>query len=71
MAKSEAVVTQNPNSILWIINDYWELTRRSIRHIIRSLDQLMSLVMFPIMFMLLKRYVFGGAIDTGDVTYAN
>jgi ABC-2 type transport system permease protein len=27
--------------------------------------------MFPIMFMLLNRYVFGGAIDTGDVTYAN
>jgi hypothetical protein len=31
----------------------------------------MSLIMFPIMFMLLNRYVFGGAIDTGDVSYAN
>ncbi|OGL31021.1 hypothetical protein A3D14_01845 [Candidatus Saccharibacteria bacterium RIFCSPHIGHO2_02_FULL_47_12] len=44
---------------------------RSIRHIIRSFDQVMSLLLFPIMFMLLNRYVLGGAIDTGNVTYAN
>lgn len=71
MAKSETISRSSNNSLAWIINDYWELTRRSVRHIIRSLDQLMSLVMFPIMFMLLNRYVFGGAINTGDVTYAN
>ncbi len=70
MAKSETL-RKPSNSFLWVINDYWELTRRSIRHIIRSLDQLMSLVMFPIMFMLLNRYVFGGAIKTGDISYAN
>lgn len=40
-------------------------------HIIRSLDQVMSLILFPIMFMLLNRYVLGGAIDTGEVSYAN
>lgn len=70
MAKSEATIRPN-NSLLWVINDYWELTRRSVRHIIRSLDQLMSLVMFPIMFMLLNRYVFGGAIKTGAISYPN
>jgi ABC-2 type transport system permease protein len=31
----------------------------------------LSLILFPIMFMLLNRYVLGGAIDTGDVSYAN
>lgn len=31
----------------------------------------MSLIMFPVMFMLLNRYVLGGAIDTGDVSYSN
>jgi ABC-2 type transport system permease protein len=61
----------NTNSLFWALNDAWEMTRRSIRHIIRSLDQLMSLIMFPIMFMLLNRYVLGGAINTGDVSYAN
>ncbi len=36
-----------------------------------SMDQVLSLILFPIMFMLLNRYVLGGAIDTGNVSYAN
>lgn len=55
----------------WLANDAWLMTKRSVLHIIRSLDQVMSLIMFPVMFMLLNRYVLGGAIDTGDVTYVN
>ncbi len=47
------------------------MTRRSITHIVRSLDQLLAVALFPIMFLILNRYVFGGAIDTGEVTYAN
>lgn len=61
----------NNSGFLWVISDTWIMTKRSITHIIRSLDQLMSLILFPIMFMLLNRYVFGGAINTGDVSYAN
>lgn len=67
----DATDIQKHSNLTWAIIDAFEMARRSIRHIIRSLDQLMSLIMFPIMFMLLNRYVFGGAIDTGDVTYAN
>jgi ABC-2 type transport system permease protein len=55
----------------WLWSDSIVMTRRSVTHIIRSLDQVMSLILFPIMFMLLNRYVLGGAIDTGDVSYAN
>ncbi len=55
----------------YVVKDSYVLAKRSILHIIRSFDQVMSLIMFPIMFMLLNRYVFGGAIDTGDITYAN
>lgn len=55
----------------WFVSDSWIMTKRSIMHIVRSLDQVMSLVMFPVMFMLLNRYVLGGAINTGDVSYAN
>jgi len=65
------VQPENRSKLFWVVNDAWEMTRRSVRHITRSLDQLMSLVLFPIMFMLLNRYVLGGAIDTGNVTYAN
>jgi ABC-2 type transport system permease protein len=55
----------------WALSDAWIMTKRSITHIVRSMDQVMSLVMFPIMFMLLNRYVLGGSIDTGNVSYAN
>src|SRR3954462_14100602 len=57
-------------SALWAINDTWLMAKRSITHIIRSLDQVASLILFPVMFMLLNRYVFGGAIHTG-ISYAN
>lgn len=56
---------------MWAVSDTWILAKRSSLHIIRSMDQVLSLVLFPIMFMLLNRYVLGGAIDTGDVSYAN
>lgn len=67
-----APVTPEPHSNLyWLISDSWIMAKRSIMHIIRSADQVLSLILFPIMFMLLNRYVLGGAIDTGDVSYAN
>lgn len=65
------IVPEKRSPLYWLMFDSWLMTKRSITHIIRSLDQIMSLIMFPIMFMLLNRYVLGGAIDTGDVSYAN
>ena len=59
------------DNLSWAVKDSIVLARRSILHILRSFDQIMSLIMFPVMFMLLNRYVLGGAIDTGNVTYAN
>ena len=55
----------------WAIRDSSLLAWRSVMHIVRSLDQVLSLILFPVMFMLLNRYVLGGAIDTGDISYAN
>jgi ABC-2 type transport system permease protein len=66
-----AVQPEKRSGLFWLMNDTYEMMRRSIRHITRSLDQVMSLILFPIMFMLLNRYVLGGAINTGDVSYAN
>jgi ABC-2 type transport system permease protein len=59
------------SSFWWTLNDTWLMAKRSSLHIIRSLDQVVSLILFPVMFMLLNRYVFGGAIDTGSISYAN
>ncbi len=59
------------SEMYWLISDSWIMAKRSTMHIIRSMDQVLSLILFPIMFMLLNRYVLGGAIDTGEVSYAN
>ncbi|MBI5357731.1 ABC transporter permease [Candidatus Saccharibacteria bacterium] len=72
MSSEESIITpEKRSSIYWTVSDTWLMAKRSTTHIIRSLDQVMSLILFPIMFMLLNRYVFGGAIDTGDISYAN
>lgn len=72
MSKQAATIEfEKRSGLYWIFSDTWLMAKRSIIHIIRSLDQVMSLIMFPIMFMLLNRYVLGGAIDTGSVSYAN
>lgn len=42
------------------------LTKRTLRHIGRSPDTIITTVIMPIAFLLLFTYVFGGAIDTGD-----
>lgn len=59
------------SKLYWALIDYSILIKRSFRHIFRHPDQLLALFMQPIMFMLLFRYVFGGAIDTGGTTYVN
>ena len=65
------VTPERRSSVFWLLSDCWVLTRRSIKHITRNLDQLLSLIIMPIMFLILFRYVFGGAIDTGGTTYPN
>jgi ABC-2 type transport system permease protein len=59
------------NALYWTLSDTWVLIVRSLKHIFTNMDQLLGLTIQPIMFMLLFRYVFGGAIETGDITYVN
>src|SRR6476660_5213916 len=44
---------------------------RSMRHILRSMDTIITVTIMPIAFMLLFVYVFGGAIQTGADNYVN
>ena len=44
---------------------------RSMRHISRSMDTIITVTIMPIAFMLLFVYVFGGAIQTGTDNYVN
>jgi len=47
------------------------LLGRSMRHIFRSVDTIITTAITPIAMMLLFVYVFGGAIDTGTDNYVN
>src|SRR5580765_6550292 len=47
------------------------LLGRSLRHITRSLDTIITTTLMPIAFLLLFVYVFGGAIDSGSQSYVN
>lgn len=47
------------------------LLGRSLRHIMRSADTIITTTIMPIAFMLLFVYVFGGAIETGSGRYVD
>ncbi len=53
------------------LDDTAALTGRSMRHIVRSMDTIITVTIMPIAMMLLFVYVFGGAIDTGTGEYVN
>ena len=47
------------------------LTGRSLRHITRSVDTIITTTIMPIAFMLLFVFVFGGAIEAGSESYVD
>ncbi|UYO06840.1 MULTISPECIES: ABC transporter permease [Paenibacillus] len=52
-------------------SDMGVMLGRSMRHIFRSWDTIITVTIMPIAFMLLFVYVFGGAIKTGTDNYVN
>src|SRR5499433_2909426 len=53
------------------LGDTAVLTGRTMRHVTRSFDTIITTAITPIAMMLLFVYVFGGAINTGSVSYVN
>jgi ABC-2 type transport system permease protein len=53
------------------LKDTWTMARRSLRHIIRSSDTIITVVLTPIALLLMFVYVLGGALgqQTGSVDY--
>ncbi len=49
----------------YFFSDMGVMLGRSLRHIFRSMDTIITVALMPIAFMLLFVYVFGGAIQTG------
>lgn len=52
-------------------SDMGVMLGRSMRHIFRSMDTIITVTITPIAMMLLFVYVFGGAIQTGTENYVN
>ncbi len=51
--------------IYWALADGWVLAKRNLVQIPRISELLVFATIQPVMFVLLFRYVFGGAIDVG------
>lgn len=68
---TQKLIPMNRSKLFFVFSDTAVLIMRSLRHIFKNLDQILSIIISPVMFMLLFRYVFGGAIDTGGTTYVN
>ena len=54
-----------------VFTDTGVMLGRSLRHVTRSVDTIITVTIMPIAFMLLFVYVFGGAIQAGTDNYVN
>ena len=54
-----------------VLHDTGVLFGRSMRHILRSPDTIITVLITPLMIMVLFVYVFGGAVRAGTGTYVN
>jgi len=67
----DTAVLQGTTMTTHFFGDTAVLTGRSLRHITRSPDTIITTTIMPIAFMLLFVYVFGGAISSGSDSYVN
>jgi ABC transporter DrrB family efflux protein len=56
---------------MWWVGDSLEMMRRNLLHIRRTPELLLDVTLSPIMFVLLFRFVFGGAIAVENMNYVN
>jgi len=54
-----------------VVSNTGVMLGRSVRHVTRSADTIITVTIMPIAFMLLFRYVFGGAIQANTDNYVN
>ena len=54
-----------------LVQDTFVMTRRSLRHTVRSADTIITVALTPIVMMLMFVYVFGGSWGAGDADYVD
>jgi ABC-2 type transport system permease protein len=48
----------------WVVSDYWEMTKRSLRHIRHDPEQLTNVTLQPVLIVVVADVLLGGAIKT-------
>ncbi len=71
MAQKQGTIQKQETIQKHFFSDLSVMLGRSMRHIFRSMDTIITVTIMPIGFMLLFVYVFGGAIQTGAGNYVN
>jgi ABC-2 type transport system permease protein len=51
--------------LAWAASDYWEMVKRSLRHVRNDPEQLVNVTLQPVLIVVLVDFLFGGAIRTG------
>ena len=60
-----AAVAERPPSRWWVLSDYFEMVKRSLRHIANDPDQLVTVTLQPVLTLTIMDFFIGGAIKTG------
>lgn len=63
--------TEDGSSIAWVVRDAMAVTQRNLIALFRVPTTLVFSTVQPVIFVLLFRYVFGGAINTGNIPYVD
>lgn len=71
ISASPAVQPEKKSALGYLVSDTIVMTKRHLLQTMRIPDLWAGATIQPIMFILLFRYVFGGAINTGAETYVN
>jgi ABC-2 type transport system permease protein len=74
MAEAALSIARAPRGphLYWTVSDTWELFKRTVTQIRRTPGDLISFVILqPVLLIVLFRYVFGGAVETDEPSYAD
>jgi ABC transporter DrrB family efflux protein len=71
MTTTQTRPTSQSNSLKWTASDVWVIAQRDLLALVRIPTAIVFAIIQPVMFVLLFRYVFGGAIKVPGNLYVN
>jgi ABC-2 type transport system permease protein len=62
---SGVTITERRPSPWWVLSDYFEMVKRSLRHIANDPEQLVTVTIQPVLTLVIIHFLIGGAIQAG------